>query len=290
MLGHNLRERFAGYNGVCLVDHPLLAHILAPVCRVAYIHGEIAAPGVSAVPDAWRTFVPLEATRQKLLAVGCEPSAVVVTGLLVEPDLVAAAEASYQGRLLRLESHRPLVVGLFLSGARPRPHVARLTACVESLAKSGHRSFVFSGPGASCAAEMRSELGRRGVPDDAVHVVSARGRNDETRRTAELLPSLDVMVAAAHERTNWAVGLGLPMFALLPHIGPFARENFDFAAAQGVCLPLATQRDAAALGSALDALHRDGGLASMSRAGWGRYAINGAANAAREVLSAATSR
>jgi len=137
---------------------------------------------------------------------------------------------------------------------------------------------------------MRSELGRRGVPDDAVHVVSARGRNDETRRTAELLPSLDVMVAAAHERTNWAVGLGLPMFALLPHIGPFARENFDFAAAQGVCLPLATQRDAAALGSALDALHRDGGLASMSRAGWGRYAINGAANAAREVLSAATSR
>ena len=93
MLGHNLRERFAGYNGVCLVDHPLLAHILAPVCRVAYIHGEIAAPGVSAVPDAWRTFVPLEATRQKLLAVGCEPSAVVVTGLLVEPDLVAAADA-----------------------------------------------------------------------------------------------------------------------------------------------------------------------------------------------------
>jgi len=132
---------------------------------------------------------------------------------------------------------------------------------------------------------MQSELGRRGVPDDAVHVVSARGRNDETRRTAELLPSIDVMVAAAHERTNWAVGLGLPMFALLPHIGPFARENFEFAATQGVCLPLTTQRDAAALGSALDALHRDGGLSAMSRAGWGKHAINGAAVTARILAS-----
>ena len=281
VLGRSLRERFAGFDGICLVDHPLLAHILAPVCRVACIHGEIAAPNFSAVPDAWRTFVPLEVTRQKLLAAGCEPSAIVVTGLLVEPDLVAAAEASCQARLLRLESDRPLVVGLFLSGARPRPHVASLTACVESLAKSGHRSFVFPGTAASVSADLRSEIRRRGVPDGAVHVVSARGRNDETRRTAELLPSLDVMVAASHERTNWAVGLGLPMFAFLPHIGPFASENFEFAAAQGVCLPLATQRDAAEFGSALDALHRDGGLSAMSCAGWGKHSINGAARIAR---------
>jgi hypothetical protein len=288
MLGRSLRERFAGYEGICLVDHPLLAHILAPVCRVAYIHGEIAAPGLSAVPSAWRTFVPLESTREKLLAVGCQPSAVTVTGLLVEPDLVAAAEASYQARFPRLESDRPLVVGLFLSGARPRPHTSRLMACVESLARSGHRSVVFPGTEESGAAAMRSELGRRGVPDDAVHVVSARGRNDETRRTAELLPSLDVMVAAAHERTNWAVGLGLPMFALLPHIGPFARENFEFAANQGVCLPLASSADAAALGSTLDALRRSGRLAEMARNGWGRHAITGAATAARAILAAAT--
>ena len=285
LLGHSLRERFAGYEGICLVDHPLLAHILAPVCRVAYIHGEIAAPGVSAVPNAWRTFVPLESTAARLEASGVRREALSVTGLLVEPDLVAAAEASYQARLPRLESDRPLVVGLFLSGARPRPHVARLTACVESLARSGHRSFVFPGPGESVAAEMRSELSRRGVPDDAVHVISARGRNDETRRTAELLPSLDVMVAAAHERTNWAVGLGLPMFTLLPHIGPFARENFEFAAAQGVCLPLASSADAAALGSTLDALRRSGRLAEMARNGWGRHAINGAAVAARNLVS-----
>lgn len=287
LLGRDMRQYLSGYEGICLVDHPLLAHILAPVCRVAYIHGEIAAPEITAVPGAWRTFVPLETTRQKLLAAGCESSAVTVTGLMIEPDLVAAASASYQARLLRLESDRPLVAGLFLSGARPKPHVSRLIAAVESLARSGHRSFIFPGPGESVAAEMRTALRRRGVPEDSCHVVSSRGRNDETRRTAELLPSLDVMVAAAHERTNWAVGIGLPMFALLPHIGPFARENYEFAAAQGVCLPLTSQRAAAELGSTLDGLRGDGGLPAMSRAGWGKYAINGAASCARLLLNAA---
>ena len=286
MLGQGLRGRFTGYQGICLVDHPLLAHILAPVCRVAYIHGEIAAPGVSAVPDAWRTFVPLQATSLKLQAFGVKPETLSITGLLVEPDLVAAADASYTARLLRLESDRPLVVGLFLSGARPRPHINRLMASVESLAASGHLSVVFPGTGAPGAAEMRSELGRRGVPDGAVHVVSARGRNDETRRTAELLPSLDVMVAAAHERTNWAVGLGLPMFALLPHIGPFARENFEFASKQGVCLPLASPADAVALGSTLDALRRSGELTEMARNGWGQHPVSGAATTARALLAA----
>ncbi len=279
ILGHSLRERFADYEGICLVDHPLLAHILAPVCRVAYVHGEIAGPGVSAVPDAWRTFVPLESTSSRLQSFGVKPASLSVVGLLVEPDLVAAAEASYQARLLRLPSDRPLIVALFLSGARPRPHVSRLMACVESLANSGHKSVVF--PGTSGADEMRSEFGRRGVPDSAVHVVSARGRNDETRRTAELLPSLDVMVAAAHERTNWAAGIGLPMFALLPHIGPFARENFEFAAAQGVCIPLEGTTDAGRLGDTLADLRRSGRLAEMARNGWGRHAITGAATAAR---------
>lgn len=284
LLGTSLRKRLSGYEGICLVDHPLLAHILATVCRVAYVHGEIAAPAVSAVTEAWRTFVPLQATSVKLQASGVKPQALSVVGLMIEPDLVAAAEASYQARLLRLGSDRPLVVGLFLSGARPKPHVSRLIACVASLAKSGHRSFVFPGPGESVAAEMRASIRRRGVPEDSYHVVSSRARKDETRRTAELLPSLDVMVAAAHERTNWAVGLGLPMFALLPHIGPFARENFEFASAQGVCLALASLTDAVALGETLAALRRDGGLAAMARAGWCRHAINGAATTARVLV------
>jgi hypothetical protein len=290
LLGSGLRQVFAGYKGICVVDHPLLAHILATVCRVAYVHGEIAAPRVSAVPDAWRTFVPVEATMHKLEAFGVKSEAVCVTGLIVEPELVAVAGAAFEARLRRFEAGGPLLVGLFISGARPRPHVNRIAACVESLAKCGHRSVLFWGPGMLHAARMQSELGRRDIPAEAARVIWARDRGDETTRTAELLPSLDVMVAAAHERTNWAVGLGLPLFALLPHIGPFARENFESASEQGACLTLASSGDAAAFGSTLDALRGDGGLAAMARAGWGRHPITGADAAARELLAGAASR
>jgi len=288
LLGASLRRTFAGYDGICIVDHPLLAHILAPICRVAYLHCEIAVPRVSAVPDAWRTFVPVEATGLRLQAFGVKLAAVSVTGLMVEPELAAVASGAFEARLRRLESGEPLLVGLFLSGARPRPHINLIAACVESLAKSGHKSVLFWGPGMLRAAKVQSELGRRGIPEDAALVVWSRDRRNETTRTAELFPSVDVMVAAAHERTNWAVGLGLPMFALLPHIGPFARENFEFASNQGVCLPLASRADAAALGATVGALRRDGKLTAMAKAGWGRHAITGADAAARELLSATT--
>lgn len=98
------------------------------------------------------------------------------------------------------------------------------------------------------------------------------------------------MVCAAHERTNWAVGLGLPMFALLPNIGPFAAGNYTFASQQGVCLPLEGTSDAARLGDTIAELRRTGRLVEMARSGWGRHAITGAETAARELLSAATAR
>jgi hypothetical protein len=96
------------------------------------------------------------------------------------------------------------------------------------------------------------------------------------------------MVAAAHERTNWAVGLGLPMFALLPNIGPFARGNFEFASEQGVCLPLADVAAALGLADTIAALRHSGRLAEMARNGWGRHAISGADTTARALLAAAT--
>jgi len=286
LLGSGLRRQFAGYGGVCLVDHPLLAHVLAPVCRVAYVHGEIAAPGVAAVPGAWRIFVPLESTRQKLLAVGCQPSAVRVAGLMVEPELAAVAEASFQARLTRLESGGQLTCGFFLSGARPRPHAHRIITATASLVRAGHKAVFFWGHGMMRATKVQMALSRQGIPEESGRVIWTRSRRHETERTADLFPSLDVFVAAAHERTNWAVGLGLPMFALLPHIGPFARENFDFATTQGVCLPIAKLSDADSFGTTLTELRDCGRLARMARNGWGRHAITGAWIAACEIIAA----
>jgi|WetSurMetagenome_2_1015567.scaffolds.fasta_scaffold62111_2 hypothetical protein len=285
LLGASLRRAFVGYKGICIVDHPLLAQILAPVCRVAYLHCEIAAPGLSAVPKAWRTFVPLETTRQQLLAVGCQPSAVDVTGLVVEPELVDVAEAAFRARMARLASDQPLTVGFFASGAEPRPHSSSIITGATSITRAGHKAVLAWGTGMLKAARIQLALRRQGAVEKSVRVIWARSRQAATSAVAGVFSELDVMVAAAHERTNWAVGLGLPMFALLPHIGPFARENFEFASAQGVCLPLTSQQAATELGSTLDALRRDGGLAAMARAGWGRHAINGAAVTARILVS-----
>jgi hypothetical protein len=287
LLGTSLRKTFAGYEGICIVDHPLLAQILASVCRVAYLHCEIAAPGLSAVPGAWRTFVPLESTRQKLLAHGCQPSTIRVTGLVVEPELLDTAESAFVARMARLASDQPLTVGFFVSGAEPPPHTSIIAACVTSVTLAGHKAVVFWGTGMLKAAKVQLALRRAGALDGSYRVIWARDRRASTTAVADVFPNLDVMVCAAHERTNWAVGLGLPMFALLPSIGPFARDNFAFASEQGTCLPLEGTANAARLGDTIAELRRTGRLVEMARSGWGRHAITGAEAIARELLSAA---
>ncbi len=286
LLGSDLRRHFAGFTGVCIVDHPLLARILAPVCRVAYVHGELSAPRVAAVPGAWRIFVPVESTREKLLAVGGELSAIRVSGLVIHPALTAGVESAFVNRCGRLQSDAPLTVGFFTSGAYPKPHMERLLAAVVSVTRAGHRAIIFWGAGWLRAAKTQAVLRMHAVPDDAVQMVWARDRQAEATKVAELLPSLDVMVAAAHERTVWALGLGLPLFALFPHIGPFAYENFTVALEHGVIEPIAKYENALGLADTLGQLRASGRLVAMARAGWGRYSIAGAETTARELLTA----
>jgi hypothetical protein len=287
LLGASLRRLFAGYEGISIVDHPLLAQILAPVCRVAYLHCEIAAPGLAAVPRAWRTFAPLEATSLKLQAAGVKPGTIAVTGLVVEPEIVAAAESAFNARIARLASDQPLAVGFFASGAEPKPHATSIITGAAAATLAGHRAIVSWGTGMLRASKIQLALRREGAVDGSFRVIWARSRQAATTAVAEVFPELDAMVCAAHERTNWAVGLGLPMFALLPNIGPFARENFEFASAQGTCLPLAGTADAAGLGAQITELRRSGRLAELARHGWGRRSIRGAEAIARTLLAAA---
>ncbi|HDR00060.1 MAG TPA: hypothetical protein ENN51_07250, partial [candidate division WOR-3 bacterium] len=242
MLDEGLRRRFRDHPGTVLVDHPLLAHLLGPVCRVAYIHGEIAAPPVSAVPSAWRTFVPLEATAARLAAQGVAREALSVCGLFIEPGLGERAGVAFAARCERLASDRPLTVGFFTSGAYPRPHLRLIAAALRSCLSAGHRVTLFSGP--DPARVRRFAPGAR----PGLRLVSEPTRRAENARTAELLPELDLAVAPAHERVNWAVGLGLPMFLLEPDIGPFAPLNRAHALELGVARPLG---DPAGFGTAL---------------------------------------
>lgn len=275
LLGSNLRRRLAGRGGICVVDHPLLARILSDACRVVYLHAEIAAPRSAVVPRAWRTLVPLEETAAAFAAAGAWPDTLAVTGLVVEPELERTATTDFAARIERIRSDAPLAVGLFTSGAYPRPHLDLLAEAARSLEARGWRAVVFAGSRADRARELAAP-GRT--------VCAGPGRADATRRECALSASLDVMVAAAHERTGRAVALGLPLFCLLPHIGPFAPLNYRFAHERGVCEPLATPADARSLGPRIAELRTSGRLEAMARSGRRPELLGGAEKAARLVL------
>lgn len=281
LLGSGLRRRLAGRGGICVVDHPLIAHILADVCRVVYLHAEIAAPRSAVVPRAWRTLVPLEATAADFAAAGAWPDTVTVTGLVLEPELERTAPADFAARIERIRSDKPLTVGLFTSGAYPRPHLQLLAEAARSIEAQGWRAVVFAGDHAD-RARVLAAPGRA--------VCAGSSRTDATGRECAAARSLDLMVAAAHERTGRAVALGVPLFCLLPHIGPFAPLNYRFAHERGVCEPLTTLADARTLGPRLVGLRASGRLEAMARAGWHPELFGGAERAARLILEWSQSR
>lgn len=275
LLGAGIRRRLAGFDGVCVVDHPLLARSLAPACRVVYLHAEIAAPRSSVVHRAWRTLVPLPETAAECVRLGAWPDRVAVTGLVIEPALARSAEADAAARLERIRSGRPLTVGFFTSGAYPRRHVELMALAARSVEDQGCATVVFAGDQPERAA---------GLVGPGRTVVTGAGRHEATSRECGIIAGLDVMVAAAHERTGRAVGLGLPMFCVLPHIGPFAPLNYRFAHARGVCEPIATPADARGLGPRLAELSQSGRLETMARRGRSGLAVDGAARSARLIL------
>jgi hypothetical protein len=92
----------------------------------------------------------------------------------------------------------------------------------------------------------------------------------------------DYACGPAHERSHWALGLGLPLFLVDPQIGAYAPLNHARLLAEGVALPLSGAAD---FGARLADLRRTGALARLAAAGWGRYAIDGFARAAEAVLA-----
>lgn len=298
LLGRDLRHFLNGRQGNVLVEHPVLARILADICPVYYIHGEIAVPASSAVSSTVRIFVPLEKTKDKFVRWGVKPERVSVTGLMIEPGLADRALDTFNQRLKRIKSNQPLLIGLFASGAYPYEHMKKIVAATNSIVSKGHKAIVFAGTDKSKLGWIKRNLAVKGVTTDCgldnslqaggspARLVSRANRIDDTKHACELLPELDAFVAAAHERTNWALGLGLPMFVLFPMIGPFAPENFLFAKKQGVVYALDTDEKARRFGDIVVNMRRDGILSSMAKNGFGKYSLDGCEKAAEEILDA----
>ncbi len=297
LLGRDLNKLLRDFKGICLVAHPLLARILAENCSVWYIHGEIAAPSECALSSVKKIFVPLKETKDKLVSLGADPDSVVVCGLMIEPSLVEQAEKAFHSRLMRINSGMPMTIGFFTSGAYPTEHLRKILAGAKSIVDNGMKAIIFTGTNPQKFRWFHAKVekwGKRLVldgkessepePDWDLKLVHRRSRQAETEKSAQLVPLLDLFVAPSHERTNWAVGLGLPMFVLFPLIGTFSPQNFEFAQRQGVCYGIDTIEKAQMLGQIITQLRESNKLAEMAEKGFGIHRINGSAAAAIHIL------
>lgn len=247
-----------------VVDHPLLVATLSPWAVVWYVHGEVVVPPECLRARPFAVFVPLAETAREFHRAFGNETRVYVTGLCVERGLVGRAPSAFEERVRRLSGTGPLTAALFGSGAEPTGHVRLLALAARSLRECGQRVFAFAREGGRFHRALSSG---RLVRD--VELALFRTRKDLENDTVRLLPCVDVLVAPAHERTAWALGLGLPMFVLSPDIGPFAPRNRQFLLARGVAEELRSENDARVFGRRLLVLREEGRLARMAEAGRG---------------------
>lgn len=289
ILGRDIKRAYEDFPGICLVEHPIVARSLAGVCRVWYVHGEIAAPAEGAVKGVEKILVPLNETKEKLILQGAEKETVVVCGLMIEPPLVEDAERAYQQRLERISKPGiPLTVGFFTSGAYPKEHMEKIMLGALSVIQNKMKAIIFCGTNPRKLEWVKNKVkhwkvkiieDKEGISHENeqfdLKLVTRDTRQKDTQRAVQLIPYLDVFVAASHERTNWAVGLGLPMFVLFPLIGTFASQNFEFAQRQKVVYPLDSPEKAKNLGEILSNLRQSGELLQMAQNGFGIHSITG---------------
>ncbi|MBS4016395.1 MAG: hypothetical protein KGZ86_08195 [Candidatus Latescibacteria bacterium] len=268
-----------------IVSHPLLAKFLGSVW---YVHAEIALPKESVLTNVEKIIVPIEYTGKQLLKNGVKQEQVIETGLLIANELVDNAQQNYKKRLSRIRSKQSLTIGFFISGAYPKPHINKTIDAVYAVTKKNFRTIMFLGTNPKKASQIIAQLHHK-YPDIAnskttILFIQGKNRVDYQKKVHRLLPLLDAFVAPSHEYTNWAIGLGLPMFALFPMIGSYAPKNFDFLFKQGVTYPIKTNHEAQNLGDILENLRKTGELSQMVKNGINKFPIDGAIKTAQIIL------
>jgi hypothetical protein len=106
-------------------------------------------------------------------------------------------------------------------------------------------------------------------------LISYASRRELNHFTAQLFAHFDYFVAPPHERTNWALGLGLPMLMPGPDIGSYAPLNRRTLLEAGVARELPKDPTRVSEAGSLARLLTPGALTRMAEAGWERYPIDG---------------
>lgn len=294
LLGGAIRKQYLGSSLPLIVSHPLLVDILGGKPNLIYQHGELVAPDESLVAGASLVIVPTEAVASRFVGRGgYRQSEITVSGLCVEPSLVRQAELSWESRSERLQREQPLTGAFFSSGAEPADHVNLIVRAVHATVATGGRAVVFAKAGGHLARRIETAsdspdcnltiIDRRSILAadlSPLVLVLHQNRREENALTAQFFPQFDFLVAPAHERTNWSLGLGLPMFVLTPHKGSFAPLNWQLLHEHGTALPIENVTEADRFGVMVSELHRSGQLLAMAQGGWGKYDIDGFARIA----------
>ena len=294
IMGRDIRRRFGGTTTPLLVAHPTLVGILRDRPSLIYQHGEPSVPPESLVRGATTVLVPTRSAADQFIAAGYPREAVFVSGLCIEPALARQAEDALLLRKQRLADRgSPLTGAFFSSGAEPSGHVEQLVQAAISSTRAGHAAILFAVQGGKLASratelfqgerirlpQVPSEGGAGGATAGG-SLVTYRTRRELTALTARFFPSIDFFVSPAHERVNWALGLGLPLFVVEPCIGPFAGRNHALVLSEGVARRLTEEGPAADFGPRLSALRDQGELSRMCDSGWAGKSIDGFARIA----------
>ena len=240
ILGRDLRRAFDGFDGILLVAHPMLVQILGDICHVYYIHGEIAAPMEFIPAHAEKIYLPLAETAEKMISRGVPSERIEITGLMLEPELVPDAARIIMKRLSRIETVQIPTFGFFTSGAYPKKHVKQIIEGINHILKHkiGH---VILSAGNDSRMFLRfikklnhykplteTDLFMQNKHD--LLILHDPEREKLTLKELEMLPYLDILVMAAHERVNWSLAFNMPTILLQPNIGSFSGMNFEFTA------------------------------------------------------------
>jgi hypothetical protein len=288
VLARDLRKRFMIETSPLIVSHPILVAALAGRPNLIYQHGELVAPTESLVPGATMILVPTPQIAELFRLSGYSKEQLFISELCIEPSLVAIAADAYRLRQERATRGIPLT-GLFLSsGAEPSQHVKHIIESITSCLRDSITVLALVRKGGRLDTELRAacEAARFELLNDPdpgsvssaapqCRLLSFRSREEESKMLSAAISRADFLVGPSHERTNWAVGLGLPMFVLTPCIGPYAPLNLHLLLESGTARVLRSTQDARRLGETVTKLRESGQMAQMAEAGWGRYRLDG---------------
>jgi hypothetical protein len=287
ILGKKIQEQYNNKDGNILVGHPILVPILSKNSHLFYQHGELVTPPESVVKGIQKIFVPTEEAVKPFIDFGYSINDIIITGLCIEPSLVRQVDDAFNARLQRYQSNDVLTGAFYSSGAEPQIHIEILTNMISSIEYSENKMIIFAKREGRFNKRLEKILSNNKaclfidstdqIPYELpkILVVTHKNRREENIFTSTLFAHFDYFVAPSHERSNWAMGLGLPMFIINPPIGPYAPMNKELLMSSGVAISIEDKNQSKEFANILSKLYIDGNLFRMAHAGYNQRPIKG---------------